>query len=86
MYSFLLESRIKPETDYDFYTYKGKDPVTVEFRGNPVVIDTGQRFGVRKSSNGKMIRLVLPDNVNRVLTIDIPTATKLAKGITPGGK
>lgn len=80
MYSFLLNARIKPETDYDFFTYQGA-PLTLEFRGNPVLIDKGQRFGVRKSSNGKLIRLILPNDPNRVITIDVPTAEKLAKGI-----
>ena len=82
MYSFLLESRIKPETDYQFFTYKGKEPITVEFHGNPVVIDTGMKFGVRKSSSGKLIRLVLPSmGITKVMTVDLPTAQKLAKGI-----
>ena len=85
MYSFLLESRIKPESDYDWFTYQGA-PLTLDFRGNPVLIDKGMRFGVRKSSDGKKIRLVLPKDANRVLTIDVATAEKLAKGIKRGSK
>ena len=65
MYSFLLESkqrliesRIKGDDEYDFYTYKGV-PIEVEFRGHPITISKGMKFGVRPSSHGKSIRLVL---------------------------
>lgn len=93
MYSFLLESkqrliesRIKGEDEYDFYTYKGV-PMDVEFRGHPITVKKGMRFGVRPSSSGKDIRLVLmkedgetPD-LTRVMTIDLKTANALANGI-----
>jgi len=79
MYSFLI-ARIKPEEAYDFFTYKGKEPVTVEFRGKPIQIAKGTRFGVRPSSNGKHIRLIFPSDPNRVMTIDRAVAEKLAKG------
>jgi hypothetical protein len=79
MYSFLL-ARIKPDTEYEWFTFKGQSPVTLEFRGKPVLINKGMKFGVRKSSNGKNIRLVLPNDVNRVITIDENTAATLAKG------
>lgn len=79
MYSFL--ARVKPETDYDFFTYRSKKPVELDFRGKPVVIKDGQRFGVRKSSNGKNIRLVLPDEITKVMTITIDQARKLANGV-----
>ena len=91
MYSFLVlggcstdvtdvEARIKPSDDYDFFTYQGK-PLTIDSRGKRAEIKKGQRFGVRKSSNGKEIRMVLDDNVNRVFTLDLETAKQLAKGI-----
>lgn len=91
MYSFLVlggcstdvtdvEARIKPEDDYDFFTYQGK-PLTIDSRGKHAEVKKGQRFGVRKSSNGKEIRMVLDDNVNRVFTLDLDTAKQLAKGI-----
>jgi len=81
MYSYLLNARIKPESDYQFFTYKAAKPVVVNFRGNPIVIDKGTKFGVRKSSNGKHIRLIRPNEPTRVITIDLKTAEDLAKGV-----
>ncbi len=81
MYSFLIESLVKPETNYTFFTYSGKTPVTLTFRGNPVSITDGTRYGVRRSSNGKMIRLIFPNEPTKVYTIDLDTAKKLARGI-----
>lgn len=81
MYSFLIQSLVKPETNYDFFTYSGAKPVEVTFRGKAIEIKKGMRFGVRKSSNGKMIRLIFPDDPTRVITIDLATAQRLAKGI-----
>ena len=81
MYAYLLESRIKPESDYEFFTYNGAKPVAVDFRGKPVTINKGTRFGVRPSSNGKHIRLVFPSDPTRVMTIDMETAETLAKGV-----
>lgn len=81
MYSFLIQSLVKPETNYDFFSYSGAKPVEVSFRGKPIEIKKGMRFGVRKSSNGKMIRLIFPDDPTRVITIDLETAQRLAKGI-----
>ena len=81
MYSFLIVSRIKSGDEYEWYTYKGAKPISVDFRGKPVEISKGQRFGVRPSSNGKFIRLVMPDELTRVITIDLPTASRLANGI-----
>jgi hypothetical protein len=87
MYSFMitesqLEARIKPESDYAFFTYQGP-AMTVEFRGHPIPISKGDRFGVRPSSNGKFIRLVFPNDPTRVITIDQAEAAKLAKGAKP---
>jgi hypothetical protein len=81
MYAFLLMSRVLPEKDYEFFTFNGSKPVTVDFRGNPITINKGTRFGVRPSSNGKHIRLVFPNDPTRVITIDLATAQSLAKGV-----
>jgi hypothetical protein len=86
MYSYLLNARIKPESDYEFFTYNGAKPITVDFRGKPVTINKGQRFGVRPSSNGKHIRLVFPSDPTRVITIDLETAQSLAKGVKKEAK
>jgi hypothetical protein len=81
MYSFLITSRIKSGDEYDWYVYKGNKPVKVEFRGKSIKIEEGQKFGVRPSSSGKEIRLVFPNDLTRVITIDLATANKLANGI-----
>lgn len=79
MYSCLV-ARIKGEDEYDFFTYKGK-PLEIPFRGITRTLETGQRFGVRKSSSGKQIRMVFEGDLNRVMTIDLALAKKIAKGI-----
>ncbi len=81
MYSFLIRSAIRPEEAYQWFTYRGKKPVGVSFRGKDVSIKDGMRFGVRPSSNGKFIRLVLPDEITKVITVDLNTAKQLAKGV-----
>lgn len=81
MYAFLVESAPKDESHYQFFTYMGKQSVPVVFRGQEYAVERGMRFGVRPSANGKHIRLIFPDNKNRVFTLDLPTAQKLAKGV-----
>lgn len=85
MYSYLL-ARILPESNYEFYTYDGPKPVTVEFRGKPITISRGTRFGVRPSTSGKHIRMVFPSDPTRVMTIDPDTAQRLAKHVKPEPK
>lgn len=83
MYSHLITkvaAAIKPVESYQFYTYVGK-PMQIPYRGIEVPLTKGQKFGVRKSANGKKIRLVMGDEVNRVFTIDLALAQKLAKNI-----
>ena len=92
MYSFLctatsthgkypLQAQPKGEEHYKFYTFNGARPVTLEFRGTPEKISKGDKFGVRKSANGKQIRLILPDEETRVFTITLKQAQDLARGI-----
>lgn len=81
MYSFLIESRILPESNYEFFVYKGKKPVTVSFRGKEISVAPGTKFGVRPSTNGKHIRMIFPSDPTRVITLDLETAKKLAKGL-----
>ena len=86
MFSYLIENAIKPEENYEFFVYTGKEPVVVEFRGKPMQIKKGDRFGVRKSSNGKQIRLVIPSwgGLTKVITLTLEQAQKLAKKVTKG--
>jgi len=75
------DAAIKPEENYDFFTYRGSKPVTVDFRGHPIKIEKGTKFGVRKSANGKNIRLIFPGDKTRVITLSQEQANQLAKGV-----
>lgn len=81
MYSYLVTAAPRPESAYQFFTYRGKRPVNVNFRGAEIPITNGMKFGVRPSANGKHIRLIFPGDANRVITLDLPTAQKLANGV-----
>jgi hypothetical protein len=80
----MVHARIKGEHEYDWFTYRNKTPMTLDFRGHAVKIENGQKFGVRPSSSGKYIRLVLPEELTKVMTIDLKTAKKLANGVGRG--
>jgi len=77
---------VKGEEHYQWYKFHGTTPVTLSFRGQPETIKKGDRFGVRKSANGKQIRLILPDEETRVFTLTQDQATALSKGVKKGGK
>lgn len=88
MYSFLVkatpvsvEALIKPESHYEFFTYQGKKPVVLNFRGKDVEVAKGMKFGVRPSADGKNIRLIFKDDPNRVHTLTLDQAKQLAKGV-----
>jgi hypothetical protein len=75
------EAAIKPEENYEFFTYRAKKPVMVDFRGKPVKIERGMKFGVRPSANKKNIRLIFPGDKTRVITLTQEQANQLAKGV-----
>lgn len=77
MYSCLV-ARIKDESEYDTFTYTGK-PIEIPFRGITRTLEKGQRFGVRKSSNGKQIRMIFKGDPTRVMTLDLPLAKRIAR-------
>jgi len=88
MYSFLttaavkkVEALIKGEGVYQFFQYRGTKPVVLNFRGKEEYIEKGDKFGVRKSANGKQIRLIRPGAETRVFTLTSDQANSLAKGI-----
>lgn len=82
MYSVCyVEAAPKPAGNYEFFTYKGQKPVILNYRGQEIKVTKGTEFGVRPSSSGKDIRLVFPDNVNRVLTLTPQQAQDLARGV-----
>jgi hypothetical protein len=79
MYSCLV-ARIKGEDEYDMFTYKGPS-LEIPFRGITRTLEKGQRFGVRKSSSGKQIRMIFEGDPTRVMTLDLKLAQKIAKGV-----
>jgi hypothetical protein len=85
VYSFLV-ARIKPEESYEWFTYNGKKPVMLNFRGKPVTLERGQRFGVRPSTSERDIRLVFKGEPTRVFTLNLKQAKDLAKGVKPEGR
>lgn len=80
MFSYVV-ARIKPESDYTWYKFTGEKDVTLQFRGKPITITKGDRFGVRPSTSQKDIRLVMDNDVNRVITLTLDQAKKLAKQV-----
>ena len=81
MFSFLIQSKIFSPSRYEWFTYVGRTPVEVSFRNKPIMIEKGMRFGVRKSVNGKDIRLIFDNDPNRVITLSLDQAQALAKGV-----
>lgn len=75
-----ITALIKGEGSYDFFTYRGPK-IDLDYRGKSVPLSKGDRFGVRKSANGKSIRFVFENELTRVFTLDLDTAKKIAKGI-----
>lgn len=84
MFSF-LQAAIKPASDYSWFKYAGSKPTSLTFRGNQVEIKKGQNFGVRPSVNKKDIRLVLENDLNRVITLTLDQAKKLARNVAQEG-
>lgn len=55
----LVEAKALPASDYTWYTYQGaRGKKLTNSRGKTVSIRSGSKFGIRESSNGKLIRLM----------------------------
>jgi len=84
MYSFLISSEIRAQTigeadEYDWLTYSRSTPLRVNAN---LSLQSGSRFGVRRcAEDPHSVRLVLHGNMQRVFTISMETAAKIAKGI-----
>ena len=78
-----LLARIKGDDEYKWFRYNSRKVVTVYFRGKPIEITRGTKFGIRPSSNGKTTRLVFPGDLTRVITVDLPTVEALSVAVTP---
>ncbi len=71
---------VKGTDAYDWFVYMGK-PLDMRSRlGTSFRLEKGDRFGVRKSANGKSIRFVAEElGVSKVFTLDMDIANQLAK-------
>jgi hypothetical protein len=81
--SRLEKSAVKSSEAYQWFTYSGKMLTLESAKGYKLVLNKGSQFGVRKSSNGKFIRLVAPKQESKVFTLDLDMATRIAKYSTP---
>lgn len=71
---------IKGSESYQWFTYTGARPYSLDFRGKPVALKNGDEFGVRWSSNGKQRRLIIKSlGVSKVFTLTDADNTYLAK-------
>lgn len=80
MYSCLIKAAIFGAEKYDWLRYNGKT-IEIPFRGVTRTLEPGQKIGVRPSTNGKQIRMVFENDLNRVMTLDLPLARKIAKTV-----
>jgi hypothetical protein len=74
----------KGESAYDWFIYKGKSLPLKSGAGTKLTLGPGEKFGVRKSADGKKIRMISPElGPNKVFTLTLDLANKLAKQSKP---
>jgi hypothetical protein len=83
MYSFLISPEIRARAvasadEYDWLTYSKAAPLRVNAN---LSLHSGSKFGVRPcAADPSTVKLVLHGNLDRVFTISMEAATKIAKG------
>ena len=80
MYSYLIKASSVP-SNYSWFTYRGEKPANVDYRGCPVQIKSGMRFGVCLSAKGNYMRLVLAEDPSKIMTVNEVTAELIADGV-----
>lgn len=77
-------ARIFGADEYHWMKHEG-GKLTLQTSKGPLVIDKGEVYGVRPSSNGKQIRFVQAEDhgINKVMTLTLEDAKKLAKTAKP---
>lgn len=76
------EARIKGDDEYNWFKYKGADIELPWRHGKTETLFKGEVFGVRWSSNGKSMRLIIKRlGTTRVFTIDQDLADTLRENI-----
>ena len=75
-----IEAKPRPNDAYEWFTYTGKPRDMMSGVGTPLYLRKGQVFGVRKSGDGKKIRMITEDlGPNKVFTLLPEVAADLAK-------
>lgn len=78
--SSAIESRIKGDDEYAWMRFTGKPLEVTNDKGRTLRLATGDKYGARKSSSGKQIRLVTEkDGLTKVFTCDSDLAAYLGK-------
>lgn len=79
-----VEALIKPDASYTWFSYTGPELKASNDKGRKLTLEKGEKFGVRKSSNGKSIRLItVKEGPTKVFTCDQDMAQLLAKRCKP---
>lgn len=74
----------KDAAAYDWYEYTGKPLSAANDKGRKLSLKKGDKFGVRKSGNGKHIRLVTgAGGPGQVFTCELSLATLIGKRCKP---
>ena len=65
---------------YQWFTHTGKEITAMNDKGRTMHLQTGDIYGVRKSTSGKYLRLVTANQgVSKVFTLDAEVAALIAK-------
>ena len=73
-------ARIKTEDEYEWFVYAGAEIHASNDKGRNLILHKGDKYGARKSSNGKQIRLITEEQgPTKVFTCDAELAELLAK-------
>lgn len=73
-------ARVKGDDEYSWCIFKGKPLEVTNDKGRTLRLATGDKYGARKSSSGKQIRLVTEkDGLTKVFTCDADLAAYLGK-------
>lgn len=74
------EARIKGDDEYSWFQFTGAKIEATNDKGRTLRLVKDDKFGARKSSNGKLIRLVTEkDGLTKVFTCDMDLAVYLGK-------
>jgi hypothetical protein len=73
-------ARIKTEDEYEWFVYAGAEIHASNDKGRNLILHKGDKYGARKSANGKQIRLITEEQgPTKVFTCDAELAELLAK-------